>query len=454
MGRDAILDGITQGYPHDAQSLEIALSAMPVGVSWATLADQKIIFMNRKFTEIFGYTLEDVNNLNDWIDIAYPFEEDCSMLEAAWAPHLTGAHRDEYSIETVEVRVRCRDGKVKTILNGGVILPENGWALATFVDITDRKRDEMIILEAERQAAENQAIYRLLLDHSPEMIVLSPFDSSRRYVSSAVSHITGFTAEEYLAMKRYDTIHPDDQEEARRIIQGLRAGNLRQVLRYRTLHKSGGYRWVEASITGYLDPVSGETGGYVATIRDIADQKAREERVAADFLEISEVASLDELTGIANRRAFNRTIDAETKRHTRSTRDLSLMLIDVDHFKRYNDQYGHLAGDECLKQIATVLKTNVRRDADFPARFGGEEFVVLMPMTEIEGAELVASKILEAVSSMGMAHAGSPHRVVTVSIGIASWQAGVSLSPNLLIERADRALYQAKDGGRNRVVIG
>src|SRR5579859_6060064 len=108
MGRDAILDGITQGYPHDAQSLEIALSAMPVGVSWATLADQKIIFMNRKFTEIFGYTLEDVNNLNDWIDIDYTMEEYCSMLEAAWAPHLTGAHRDEYSIETVEVRVRCR----------------------------------------------------------------------------------------------------------------------------------------------------------------------------------------------------------------------------------------------------------------------------------------------------------------------------------------------------------
>jgi diguanylate cyclase (GGDEF)-like protein/PAS domain S-box-containing protein len=289
--------------------------------------------------------------------------------------------------------------------------------LATFVDITDRKHDEMIILEAERQAAENQAIYRLLLDHSPEMIVLSPFDSSRRYVSSAVQQITGFTAEEYLVMKRFDTVHPEDQEEARRVVRGLRAGHLRHVFRYRTLHKDGTYRWVEAIITGYIDPISGRTGGYVATIRDIEVERQRDERVAADIRQISQEASVDALTEVANRRAFNKAIEAEAKRHTRSTRDLSLMLIDVDYFKRYNDLYGHLAGDDCLRRIAAVLRANVRRDADLVARFGGEEFVILMPMTESDGAGLVAAKILEAVAALGVTHASSPHGVVTVSIG-------------------------------------
>jgi diguanylate cyclase (GGDEF)-like protein/PAS domain S-box-containing protein len=454
MGSEANAHIVLPDAPQSAQALHTALSAMPVGVSWAQLSDQKIVFMNRKFTEIFGYTLADFPYVLDWNEAVYPFAEDRAHIAATWERYLVSEDHSKAAIEPSEVRIRCKDGAIKTVILSGVILREAGWVLATFVDITDRKRDELLIQEAVRQANENQAIYRLLLDHSPEMIVLSPFDESRRYVTPAVEQITGFTAEEYLAHGPTEMIHPEEREGIERSTEELKKGNLQKVLRYRTLQKGGGYCWVEAFVTGYVDGASQQTGGYVATIRDISEERKREERMTSDYQQLSKAASLDELTGIANRRAFNRAIKSEARRHTRSTRDLSLLLIDVDYFKAYNDLYGHLPGDVCLKKVAATLKHTLRRDPDLAARFGGEEFVVLMPMTEIAGAEIVARKILEAVAALAMPHAGSPLGIVTVSVGIASWPSGLPLLPDRLIEQADRALYRAKDRGRNACEIG
>lgn len=150
---------------------------------------------------------------------------------------LADPDHSKVTIEPLEVRIRCKDHTVKTVILSGVILREAGWALATFVDISDRKRDELLIQAAVRQANENQLIYRLLLDNSPEMIVLSPLDESRRYVTAAVEQITGFTEEEYLAQGLLDMIHPEEREEAKRRIQELKEGNLQQTFRYRTLRK-------------------------------------------------------------------------------------------------------------------------------------------------------------------------------------------------------------------------
>jgi diguanylate cyclase (GGDEF)-like protein len=160
------------------------------------------------------------------------------------------------------------------------------------------------------------------------------------------------------------------------------------------------------------------------------------------------------LTGIPNRRAFNRAIASEVSRHNRASREVSLMMVDVDSFKKYNDLYGHLAGDACLRTIAGALRQCVRREADLAARYGGEEFVVLMPATEAAGAKVVAGQLLEAVRALGIPHAGIGHKVVTVSVGVASWPAGVAFDPAALIERADKALYEAKGRGRNGFVEG
>ena len=431
----------------DAQALQIALDAMPVGVSWANLSDQKIVFVNRTFTEIFGYVLGDFLEITDWIN-SYPFPEDQNRATERWGSYFATQGEQEFHVEAMELRIRCKSGEVKTVINSGIILPQTGWALAVFVDISDRKSEELLLLETNRQVREGQAIYRLLLDHSPEMILLWPFDNSRRYVSPAVLDVTGFTAEEYLSRDPAALVHPDDFAAVQQAAEELRAGKTSRTIRYRTLRKAGEYRWVEASLLSYADTDSGNIGGYVATVRDISDQVDRELRVTAEHRRLIEAASLDELTGIANRRAFNVSLRHEGIRQTRSQRDLSLLILDVDCFKQYNDRYGHLAGDSCLRQVAQAIQ-GASRASDSVARYGGEEFAVILPATDTVGAEIIARRLLQAVASLGIEHVGSPQGVVTLSIGIATWPAGSCIDQARLVEWADRALYLAKAAGRN-----
>lgn len=444
-----LLNGLSSDTSMSAEAIQMALTAMPIGISWATVADQKIVFMNRKFTEIFGYRVGDFDDIADWVDRAYTFAEDRTLAWERWRDHLAVGHTFEQSIEPMEIRVRCKDGTIKTVIHSGVILADTGWALATFVDISDRKKDELLVLAAERRARESQAIYHLLLDNSPEMIILAPFDGSPRYVSPAVKEITGFAVEEYLAFLGMDLIHADDRPRAREMLEEVKKGRLSQIFRYRARRKDGGFRWVQASVQGYVDSVSGKTAGYVATVRDISEQMVGEERLASEHIELAKAAYQDELTGIANRRTFNQTIEREAALYTRGEQELSLLMVDVDYFKRYNDRYGHLRGDECLRTVAGVLRSSLRRAADLAARFGGEEFVLLLPKTDVPGAENVARNILQAVAGLALPHEGSEHGIVTVSIGVVSWPPNLAFDPDFLTEQADKALYEAKNSGRN-----
>jgi PAS domain S-box-containing protein len=129
-----------QNETQDAQSLQVALNAMPVGVAWANLSDQRTLFMNRKFTELFGYEVKDFVDLRHWIAVAYPFAEDRALARETRRTYFAAPDRFELEIPPIEIRILCKDGAVKTVIQSSVILPENGWALSTFVDITDRKR--------------------------------------------------------------------------------------------------------------------------------------------------------------------------------------------------------------------------------------------------------------------------------------------------------------------------
>lgn len=165
-------------------------------------------------------------------------------------------------------------------------------------------------------------------------------------------------------------------------------------------------------------------------------------------------ALVDGLTGIANRRRFDEQLRTECERAQRSGDPLSLLMIDVDHFKSYNDCYGHPAGDACLIMVAGALQGLVSRPADHVARYGGEEFVVLLPHTELAGAAHLAERVVETVSMLGMPHEGSPrHRRVTVSVGVATARCNadgpcVPATPEALVSAADQALYAAKAAGR------
>ncbi|MDH4416827.1 MAG: diguanylate cyclase [Acidovorax sp.] len=166
------------------------------------------------------------------------------------------------------------------------------------------------------------------------------------------------------------------------------------------------------------------------------------------------ISNTDGLTGIANRRHFDQTLAHEWARAQRAQAPLSLIMLDVDVFKHFNDHYGHLAGDACLRTLATTLaQMGARREGELAARFGGEEFVVLLPGSDLAAATEVARHVQEAIHQLALPHEGAPHGIVTVSFGVASLQPQRDQLPEELVRRADRAMYRAKQGGRNRIEL-
>ncbi|MCG8342541.1 MAG: diguanylate cyclase, partial [Chlorobiales bacterium] len=163
------------------------------------------------------------------------------------------------------------------------------------------------------------------------------------------------------------------------------------------------------------------------------------------------LAAIDELTGLPNRRRFNRRLEEEWARATRTGSPLALVMMDVDHFKFYNDHYGHGAGDECLRRVARALDNVVQRTADMVARYGGEEFAAILPFTNDAQGLVLGNRFCRAVSSLGVEHAASPVReCVTLSAGVAACIPAAGESPQALVDAADLMLYKAKGDGRNR----
>lgn len=183
--------------------------------------------------------------------------------------------------------------------------------------------------------------------------------------------------------------------------------------------------------------------------RDLAETN---EKLLLANSQLERISRLDGLTEIANRRAFDQALAQEWNRCQREEKRLALILLDVDLFKNYNDKLGHLAGDQCLKQIANEIESTGRRPGDLTARYGGEEFVVLLPNTDSTHAHLVAKKIQQQIKSLAICHPDSVTGYVTLSMGIAACIPNRELQPADLIDQADQALYQAKQQGRNQIV--
>lgn len=195
------------------------------------------------------------------------------------------------------------------------------------------------------------------------------------------------------------------------------------------------------------------TPGIVTQFKDISDRKQAEAALAKANVALARMARFDSLTQLPNRRSFDETLQQEWRRLAREEKDLSLILCDIDCFKQYNDTYGHQAGDDCLRKVAQALEDCVRRAGDMACRYGGEEFIFLLPNTPLEGAAGFAERVRQAVELLALPHSSSHvSPVVTLSLGVAAQVPSADIDPEALIKVADDALYKAKDSGRNRAV--
>ena len=196
----------------------------------------------------------------------------------------------------------------------------------------------------------------------------------------------------------------------------------------------------------------------ISAMQRITDMRERLIEVTQELsginADLKEQSAQDSLTGIPNRRSFDTAYDQEWNHGTRSGKPLALIMGDVDHFKRFNDTYGHQRGDDCLKAIAGAMRHAARRKVDLVARYGGEEFAMLLPDTPAVSALLVAGRVLEAVRTLRVPHKSSPtSNHVTMSLGVCAAVPRAELRPEDLVKVTDRALYDAKSKGRNQAVL-
>lgn len=275
----------------------------------------------------------------------------------------------------------------------------------------------------------------------------------RRWWSPRFYELIGYTPEELTPTEDHlrELLHPDDRERV--FDEGneqLRKGDVMDVdFRLRTGHR--GYRWFNSRAHAERD-ANGRMVRLAGSINDIHDRRIAEEALHNAQAELTRLSYRDPLTDLHNRRYFEEHFQREWERARRNRQPLALVLIDLDHFKAYNDQYGHPTGDAALVKIGELLSRCVNRATDIVARLGGEEFGIVLPGATALGAEEVARRILTQLVASEIPHAGAPHRIMTLSAGVAAIEGPEGPGPAELFEQADQALYEAKRRGRNGTV--
>lgn len=303
----------------------------------------------------------------------------------------------------------------------------------------------------ERKLQKIVALHHLVTENSRDVILFADLAGRRNYVSPAAGALSGWTREQMLQQNSLEMLHPDDLPRVRKMLAKLHRGAPGALIEVRYRLPNGQYLWIEANLRVVRDPHSGQPVGFLSISRDISERKRAELALSDAYNALEALAVTDPLTHLANRRRFDQYLSAEWRRGIREKHPLSLLLLDVDLFKSYNDTYGHLRGDGCLKQIAESAMDVVTRSGDLLARFGGEEFVVVLPNTGSKGAAEVAQQICEAVRRRNLPHSSNPTGLLTLSVGCATMLPRQGRISATLIQRADDALYCAKRNGRNRV---
>ncbi|MBR0986213.1 sensor domain-containing diguanylate cyclase [Bradyrhizobium liaoningense] len=296
---------------------------------------------------------------------------------------------------------------------------------------------------------EKEAHFRLLAEGSSDMVTRIGLDERLRYVSPSAVRVVGWRANQLIGTPALAGVNPEDLPEVQATVDAMKRGEREEArLTYRNSHRQNGEVWLESTMR-VTRKDNGRVDGVVAISRDITEHKKLETRLETLAIE-------DSLTGLANRRRFDERLKEEWARAYRDRSSLALLMIDVDHFKAYNDEYGHPAGDACLRLVAKIIAAETQRAGDLAARYGGEEFAMLLPNTDAAGCALFGERIRSAIHEAGLVHATNLESgFVTASVGGATCRPALERTAGVasLVEAADRALYAAKDAGRDRLMM-
>ncbi|WP_427983326.1 sensor domain-containing diguanylate cyclase [Agarivorans sp.] len=305
-------------------------------------------------------------------------------------------------------------------------------------------------LSSEKQLGRQNNLIRTVFHSTPDP--LGFIDDKGNFIggNEPFAKMFGYTSDELLGKHLTEVLSSEQLEQHQ--VQNRQILETGKPLRYEELvYLDDGHQiWYEVIKGPYFDDVSGERGIIFIT-RDVTERKATEQQLADAIMQLQELSFIDSLTQVANRRSFDEKLQQLWLTHRREGLELSLLLLDIDSFKQYNDNYGHQQGDEALRQVAKLTSRSIKRGSDLVARYGGEEFAILLPNTSNDGAKLVAQNVLE-----NMAQAKIPHEYseageyISVSIGVATVVPQQGVDYGELVRIADLQLYRAKHQGKAR----
>jgi len=269
------------------------------------------------------------------------------------------------------------------------------------------------------------------------------------YIGPQIEKLLGWSQSSWATAQDWiDRIHPDDRDATANLCIAQSEHGVDHEADYRALTADGGYVWVRDVV--HVLREGGVTKALVGFIFDISERKKMEDVLVRLNKQLESLSLQDALTSLANRRMYDQTMEVEWSRSQRKREPISLIIIDIDEFKQYNDYYGHAKGDECLVKVAQALDGVASRTTDLLARYGGEEFVLMLPNTDRESARLLAERCRQAVIDRHIDHAASSvSDRVTISAGVSTVVPSENSHPSSIFDSADKMLYQAKQRGRN-----
>ncbi|WP_454693658.1 diguanylate cyclase domain-containing protein [Achromobacter aegrifaciens] len=305
----------------------------------------------------------------------------------------------------------------------------------------------------ERTLLDDSAVYRTLLESTKAIPWKIDWATMKfAYIGPQIEALLGWNAESWVSVEDWAMrMHPEDRESVVNFCVSQSQAGVDHEADYRALTKDNGYVWIR-DVVHVVRNAGGEVEALIGFMFDITERKRTEERLLSLQKELEVLSFKDGLTNIANRRRFDTGFELEWERARSERQPLSVLLLDVDFFKQYNDLYGHTQGDQCLVDIAQTLSLALDGQRDLVARYGGEEFVVLLPEADAGAARKVAERCQRLLQKKAIVHALSPHgRRVTVSIGAGTVLPDERLDRAGFIKAVDQQLYLAKNNGRDRM---